>query len=259
MKVTVLSESKAIPAAIPEHGLSYLIEEDGNQFLFDTGASDIFLKNARTMGIDPGKIQMVILSHGHYDHGDGLQYLERKTLLCHPGCFVKRVGKQGSEPLGLALSRGEIEEKYTLILSREPYQLSEHLIFLGEIPRKNDFESRVTPYRLEDGGDDFILDDSGLACMTPKGLVVISGCAHSGICNMVEYAMEITGSRRVEAVMGGFHLKQVDDRTQRTIKGLRQMQVNRVLPSHCTREPALTAFHQAFGKEEVRAGEAYYF
>lgn len=259
MRITVLSEAEAIEGLTPEHGLSYLVAVDGQQFLFDTGASDVFLRNASNMGIDLQSVPTVVLSHGHCDHGDGLGFLREKTLVCHPGCFVKRYRKRGSGNLGMALSKEELAERFSLKLSRKPYQLTEHLIYLGEIPRRNEFEARDTPYRLEDGEEDFILDDSGLVYRGENGLVVVSGCAHAGICNMVDYAIEITGTRQLEAVLGGFHLKDMDARTAKTIEYLRERKVKHVLPSHCTRQPALGGFHSAFGMQQVVTGKEYSF
>jgi 7,8-dihydropterin-6-yl-methyl-4-(beta-D-ribofuranosyl)aminobenzene 5'-phosphate synthase len=250
IKITVLSEVKAMEGFLAEHGLSFLVEADGQQVLFDTGASDIFLKNAGRLGIDLQSVPTVVLSHGHWDHGDGLPFIQDKKLVCHPGCLVKRYRKQGSDNLGFALSRQDIEKNYSLALNREPYQLTEHLFFLGEIPRKNDFEG---------GEEDFILDDSGLVYVGEKGLVIVSGCAHAGICNMIEYAVEVTGIQQVEAVIGGFHLKRLDATTLSTIEYLKDRKVKRVMPSHCTKDPALEAFHRAFGMNEVKAGGEYLF
>jgi 7,8-dihydropterin-6-yl-methyl-4-(beta-D-ribofuranosyl)aminobenzene 5'-phosphate synthase len=259
MKITVLSEVKAREGYLSEHGLSFLVEADGQRILFDTGASELFLNNASRLGIGLESVQTVVLSHGHYDHGDGLPFLDRKKLVCHPGCFVNRYRRRGTGNLGLALSRDELEKRFDLQTTREPVQLTDHLIFLGEVPRNNDFEARTTPYRLEDGEDDFIMDDSGLAYLGDHGLVVISGCAHAGICNMVDHAVKVTGMDRIEGVIGGFHLKEMDQKTRRTIDYLRNRKVNRVLPSHCTKSPALEGFHRAFGIKEVLAGEVYSF
>ncbi|MDX9930050.1 MAG: MBL fold metallo-hydrolase, partial [Bacteroidales bacterium] len=90
MKVFVLTENNAGELTAEEHGLSYLIESDGRRILFDTGQSDLFLKNAAVMGVSLEGIDMIVLSHGHYDHGNGLEHLGGGKLLCHPGCFVKR-------------------------------------------------------------------------------------------------------------------------------------------------------------------------
>ncbi|MCK5135264.1 MAG: MBL fold metallo-hydrolase [Bacteroidales bacterium] len=259
MKLIFLSDTKARQNFQSEHGLSFYIEGDQKKILFDTGASNVFLKNAEKLGLDLDSVDMVVLSHGHFDHGDGLQFIDQKTLICHPGCFVKRYRKHGSGNIGLALSKSEIQSKFDLSLSKESLQLSQHLFFLGEIPRINDFEARKTKFILEGGEEDFILDDSGLACITERGLVVISGCAHSGICNMIEHAKKVTGIRQVEAVIGGFHLKILDNQTHKTIKYLKETGASKVFPSHCTMDPALSLFYDEFGRNEVIAGTEIFF
>ena len=259
MKLSVLSDAKAVDGYGSEHGLSFLIEVDQKKFLFDTGASDLYLRNAMKLDLDMAELDAIVLSHGHFDHGDGLQYIKDKPLVCHPGCFVKRYRKSGKGYLGLALSEEEIRTRFDLKTSRDPVQLSEHLFFLGEVPRENDFEAQHTKYRLEDGSDDFIRDDSGLACISEGRLLVFSGCAHSGICNMVEHARKVTGVKQVHAVLGGFHLKMVDWQTKRTIVYLKEIGVRRIYPSHCTQDPALSRMVELFGGLVPTAGTQYVF
>lgn len=254
MKLVVLSEAKAMDGYGSEHGLSFLIQEDDQKILFDTGASDLFQRNAQKMGINLTEVDQIVLSHGHWDHGNGLQYLDGLPLLAHPGCFVKRYRKGTQNNLGLALSKQEIEARFELKTSREALKLSEHLYFLGEIPRRKNFEALGTKYVLEGGEEDFIMDDSGLAYISDKGLVIISGCAHSGICNMIEHATHVTGIQRVYAAVGGFHLSSINNQTQRTIEFIMDAGVQRVYPSHCTMSPALGQFHKQFGFHEVKAG-----
>jgi 7,8-dihydropterin-6-yl-methyl-4-(beta-D-ribofuranosyl)aminobenzene 5'-phosphate synthase len=205
------------------------------------------------------ELDAIVLSHGHFDHGDGLQYIREKPLVCHPDCFVKRYRKSGKGYLGLALPEEEISKRFDLRTSREPVQLSEHLFFLGEVPRENDFESQHTKYQLEDGTEDFIRDDSGLACISEGRLVVFSGCAHSGICNMVEHARKVTGVKQVHAVIGGFHLSMVDWQTMRTIVYLKELRVKRIYPSHCTQDPALSRMVELFNGLAPTAGTQYVF
>ena len=259
MRLVVLSEVKPGEGFSGEHGLSFYIEHDQKKILFDTGASDLFLENAARLGVGLKGIDMVILSHGHFDHGDGLKFIGDIPLICHPACFVRRYHRGGFRNLGLELSMEEISEKFSLQLHREPYQISEQLFFLGEIPRLNGFEAKKTPYILEGGEEDFIMDDSGLACITGQGLVIISGCAHSGICNMIRHASEVTGVQIIRAVIGGFHLKDTGSRTLKTIEYLKKKRVEQVLPSHCTMEPALGLFHQVFGRNEVKVGQEFTF
>ena len=254
MKLVVLSDAKAMDGYGSEHGLSFLIEVDHIRILFDTGTSDLFIRNAEKIGIDLGDVEAIVLSHGHFDHGDGLQYVDGNTLVCHPGCFVKRYRKEGGVNLGLALTKKEIERKFKLKTSRDPLRLSEHLYFLGEIPRVNDFEAISTRYMLEGGEEDHVIDDSGLACITDKGLVVVSGCAHSGICNIIEHAKKVTGIEQVEAVIGGFHLGAIDRQTKKTIQYMNDHKIPGLFPSHCTRDPALRMFKEVLGSREVVVG-----
>lgn len=259
MKLLILSDAKAKNGYKSEHGLSYYVEHDNTRILFDTGASDIFLYNARKLGISLKSIDRVVLSHGHFDHGDGLQYLDPSTLICHPECFVKRYRKNGINNIGLNLSKSEIQKRFDLQQFREPYQISKRIFFLGEIPRVNEFEAKTTPFVKEGGAEDFVIDDSGLACVTEQGIVVISGCAHSGICNMIEHAKNITGINKVKAVIGGFHLSSDGMQTGKTIDYLKRNNVEMVFPSHCTMEPALSRFHESFGYNEVMTGQEITF
>lgn len=259
MNLTVLSEMRAMDGFESEHGLSFLIDVDQKMILFDTGASGVFKRNAARLGIDLDKVDRIVLSHGHWDHGNGLEHMEGKPLICHPGCFAKRYRKSGKDFLGLPFNKEEAAERFDLENFRKPIRLLDHLWFLGEIPRKNDFEALTTKYILEDGTEDFILDDSGLAVITDRGLVVISGCAHSGISNMIEHARRVTGVFQVAAVIGGFHLKAVNEQTRRTIEYLKGLEGIRVIPSHCTFDPALGYFHSVFGSSEVLAGACLVF
>jgi 7,8-dihydropterin-6-yl-methyl-4-(beta-D-ribofuranosyl)aminobenzene 5'-phosphate synthase len=259
LKISVLSEVKAMEGFGFEHGLSFMIEAGQKKILFDTGASDLYIRSAAKMGINLEQIDYIVLSHGHWDHGNGLRYIDGKPLICHPGCFVKRFRKGSLDYLGLSLSHKEAGKRFVLNMSRLPVRLSDNVWFLGEVPRENSFEAKQTKYQLEDGEEDFIMDDSGLVVKTVTGLVIVSGCAHAGICNMTEYARQVTGLTKVEAVVGGFHLKEINHQTLETISTLKTMGVKRVLPSHCTHEPALSLFHQEFGIDEVHTGACLAF
>jgi len=260
MKNTILIENTAGGKFLAEHGLSYLIEIDDQKILFDTGHSDVFLKNARQLGIDvENEVKTVVLSHGHWDHGDGLRYLQNKRLIAHPGAFIRRFRKKDFTPVGLSLSKKEIESRFELTESKVPVQLSENLWFLGEIPRQNDFEAQSTSFVDDFRNDDFIPDDSALAALVNKRLVVITGCSHSGICNIVEHAKKVTGVSNVKAVLGGFHLKDQNEQTRKTIEYFKTNKVEQIYPSHCTELPALTAFYEAFHNRQLKTGMALEF
>lgn len=259
MKVTILVDNCAGTSGLAAHGLSFLVDA-GKKVLFDTGPSDLVLHNAKRLDINLDEIDYIVLSHGHFDHGNGLEYLPgNKKLICHPSVFAKRYREKEGHYIGISSSREELEAKYDLLLTKEPVRVSERIIFLGEIPRLNDFEAKNTTFVDEQGNADFIPDDSGIAVLTKKGLVVISGCAHAGIVNTIEYAKLCSGIANVHAVMGGFHLKTDNNLTFRTIEYLKKEKVERVLPSHCTAYPALVKFSQVFGNKQVRVGDVYEF
>jgi 7,8-dihydropterin-6-yl-methyl-4-(beta-D-ribofuranosyl)aminobenzene 5'-phosphate synthase len=255
MKISILTENTAGGKFSAEHGISYLIEIDDQKILFDTGHSDVYLKNARHMGIDIEKeVKTVVLSHGHWDHGDGLRFLRNKRLIAHPSALIRRFRKKEFSPVGLSLTKKEIESRFNLTETKPPVQVSKNLWFLGEIPRKNDFEAQTTSFVDDLGYDDFVPDDSALAAIVKKELVVITGCSHSGICNIVEHSKKVTGISKVKAVLGGFHLQEHNEQTRKTIEYLKMNKIEQVFPSHCTELPALAAFYDAFQNRKIKTG-----
>jgi 7,8-dihydropterin-6-yl-methyl-4-(beta-D-ribofuranosyl)aminobenzene 5'-phosphate synthase len=258
MKITVLNDNAPGKGCLAEFGLSYLIEAD-RSVLLDTGITDIFIQNAVRLNISLDDVDTIVLSHGHYDHGNGLQYLRAKKLICHPDVFMRRYNKKDNSYIGLNLTEEDARRKFDIIFSRTPYNISPEIIFLGEIPRYNDFEAQITHFKDDTGADDFVPDDSALAITTSKGLVVISGCAHAGICNTIDYAREVTGISTIHAVMGGFHLRSDNEQTRQTIDYLKKLKVEKVYPSHCTALPALAKFYEAFNIHQVLTGDYFYF
>lgn len=259
MIISVLTENNAGKLTAAEHGLSYLIETDGKRILFDTGQSDLFLRNADIMGVSLKEIDMIILSHGHFDHGNGLEHLPGGTLLCHPGCFIRRYRQSDHSYIGLKYSREELAGKFNLITSREPYRISDSVVFAGEIPRNTSFESKVTPFSLDDGTPDFVTDDSALIMTLPQGLFIITGCGHAGIVNTMKHASAITGIDEIYGIMGGFHLKEDNLKTTETVHYLEDKTVTHILPSHCTAGAALVRFRSTFDTRPVRTGECLLF
>ncbi len=255
MKLTILTENYAGSGFLAEHGLSYLIECDGQNILFDTGHTDVFLRNAHKLCLNiQDQVNTVVLSHGHWDHGDGLKYMKNKTLVTHPKSFMKRYRKVNNSYIGLNVNKMELEKKYDIIETKKYYHISDDIVFLGEIPRLNDFEAKMSAFIDQEGEADFVPDDSALAMIQDKSLIVVSGCAHAGICNTIEHAKKITGIDKVDTVVGGFHLKHNDTLTQKTIKYFKEQNIENVFPSHCTDLPALSAFYDAFGITFLKSG-----
>jgi len=270
VKISILCEDQAKMGFkdkifLAQHGFSVFVEAE-ERILFDTGATNVFIHNAGLLDIDVYAANWIVLSHGHWDHTDGLKTFHEKDiskmkLLLHPGGFVDRRNASGQYN-GMFYSREEIALKFNLILSTEPYQLTDRIYFLGEIPRINEFESQNTAFFYMKGEDqlpDFIQDDTALAIKTEKGLVIITGCSHAGICNIVEYAKEVTRQNKVLAVIGGFHLLGDMFQLEKTIEYFNRNPVQHLYPMHCTDLPSLSAFHQAFAIQKLCAGDTIAF
>lgn len=258
MKLHVLVDNHAKGRFRAEWGLSMLLKTDNSKMLFDFGSSDLFLQNAKSMNVCLDDVSRCILSHGHWDHGSGLPYWKSGgELICHPEAFIKRF-REG-RMLGLPYSLEEAGERMSVKMSKAPFEIERNVFFLGEIPRETNFESRITPFVKADGSGDFVMDDTGLAMVTERGLTVLSGCAHSGICNMVEHARKVTGIRHVHGVVGGFHLKGRGERTLKTIAYMKDIRPDFISTSHCTDFEALTAFNEAFGSIPYGVGDVFEF
>ncbi len=236
-----------------EPGLSFLIETDGKKILFDTGYSDLFLQNAQKMGINLLDLDMVVLSHGHLDHSGGLFPLirhmtrsiiegfpvKKPLLVAHPWCFYPRP-KSPVPDTGTVLSEQELSRFFDVITTTIPRHLTTNLVFLGEIERAFKFEQVDPGTRkiiMPDGAakEDRILDDSALAFRTSEGLVIITGCSHAGICNIVEQAKTVCGNSRVIDIIGGLHLLSPEpSRLKKTAEYLRDLQLKSLHACHCT-------------------------
>ncbi len=250
IKISVLNDDRCnINKLVNVHGLSLYIETEEISFLFDVGQADCFIKNARQMNIDLSSVKLVVLSHGHYDHTNGLVNVANGTkIICHPNCTVWRKSNRTGEFNGMPLSRDEFTKKFNVKFAKEPYFISKNVVFLGEIERIYDFECKKFPSTLIDGSVDTAIDDTGIAIKAKEGLIVVTGCGHSGICNTVEWAKKVTGENKIYAVIGGFHLKNIDEQTIKTIEYLKNINVKNIVLGHCTSDEVCEYFKDKLRK-----------
>ena len=250
LKIIVLNDNRNECTSLQcEHGLSLYIQTDKTKILFDAGQTDVFIKNAEKLGVDLKDLDSVVLSHGDYDHGNGLKFLNlqnKLNLFAHKDIFKDRISKRTSNYGGLNQSKEALKSKFNLNLSAKPMLVADNVIFLGQIEKINNFETGGLPMVDKNGKDYPHLDDSGIVIKTSKGLVIVSGCSHSGICNTVEYAKKLTGENEILAVVGGFHLKELDKKTEMTIKYFKENNIKNVLLAHCTADKVCS-----FMKEEL--------
>lgn len=253
MIVKILVDNTALEGFECAHGFSALIEAD-EKIIFDVGPNSLFTENAIKMHVDLDEIKTIVLSHGHWDHGDGLKFVSGKRLITHPNSFALRFRKENKTAVGLLMKRAEIVSQFELIESKSPFWISDKMVFLGEIPRLNNFESQSTNFLLGGGSPDFVMDDSGIAIRSEKGLIVLSGCAHAGICNTVAYAKEVCDENKVYAVLGGFHLKKVDEVFEKTVAYFQQEKLDLLGATHCTSLVVQDEFKKYFKTIDLKAG-----
>ena len=242
MKLTVLADNNTFidQYYFGEPAACYYIEDGDKKILFDTGYSDVLIRNAEKMGIDLKKVDCIAISHGHNDHTGGLQFLNEYMdlsnveVIAHPTCFFPKV--MNGESIGAPFSTEKMAEISKFQPSRGFKSLTDRLCFLGAIPRMNGFENQKPIGTVDMYGtveEDFILDDSALVYRGEEGIFVITGCSHSGICNIVDYAKFVTGEDRVLGVLGGFHLFEDDEQLMKTVEYLESCKIEKIYPCHC--------------------------
>jgi len=240
-----------------EHGFSALVSvrrgSTTTTLLFDTGLSpDAMVINADRLGVDLSGVQAVVLSHGHFDHAGGLAGLAGKQgtrslpMVVHPKIWTRRrLAVPGREPdeLPTLSKRALAGEGFTVIERREPSLLVDGCVLItGEIDRTTEFERGMPAAHQEWTGsawqhDPLVLDDQALvAHVRGRGLVVLTGCGHAGVINIVRHAQRLTAVPALHALIGGLHLsgRAFEPIIGPTVDALTQMTPGLVVPGHCT-------------------------
>jgi len=233
--------------AIGEHGFSCLIETPEGNYLFDTGQGLGLRHNAEILGKKLSSIRGIVLSHGHIDHTGGLVKalgeVGNVDIFAHPEIFRRRywVGMHERRSIGIPFLRERLEELGArFVLERDFVRLTPRIWLTGEVPRTTSFERR-DPHLMarEEGGGplvpDLFSDDLSLVIDSPRGLVVVLGCAHAGLINILRHVVEKTGRRDIHAVIGGTHLGPAgDEQFTATLAALKTFGVEKIGVSHCT-------------------------
>ena len=278
MKLSVLMDNNTLIDRYftGEPGVSYLIETEGKKILFDTGYSNGFITNAAKLGIDLMEVDFLVLSHGHVDHTGGLEpllklFLQRDfesaatgravkrvvpELISHPYTFLPRV--LDNLKLGPLVTEGILSSFFRLNLTKKTVWITDRLFFLGEVERVNNFEAGTPIGKIKIDGtwqDDYILDDSALVYKSDNGLIIITGCSHSGICNITEYAKKLSGENRIVDIIGGFHLLDPSDELLgKTVSAIKLLNPQKIHPCHCTDLRSKAALLGAVSLDETGSG-----
>lgn len=249
MKITILVENTTAlinsKHCASEWGFSTFIETQQGKFLFDVGHSDIYWKNAQNLGIDLNVVDSIFLSHRHWDHVCGLRhhkFSSPKKLLTHPDT-VKHAPVEIRD-----IIRNDFE--YHSISGVKEF--ADGCFFLGEIPLMVPWEKG-----LHEG--EHLKDDSALAFKIKNGAIVLTGCSHSGISNICEYAKKVTG-QSLHAVVGGFHLVEDDvESINGTIQYFKSEKPRFICPMHCIDFPTSVQFYNELGITKFGAGDVLEF
>ncbi len=265
-----LSADDGFSTLLAEHGFSAIIQvKRGNKqatVLLDAGMSpNGILHNMGALGIKIDDIQAIVISHGHVDHTMGLPSLLEKLgstrvpLVFHPDAFLDRkLIMPGGHEVNVSAPKlaASQQEKIVLVQKSDPTPLVDNLILVsGEIARTTKFETGFPVHYTKRNGqwenDPFIMDDQSIIVnVRGKGLVVITGCCHSGIINTIRYAQILTHCQQVYAVLGGFHLTGgiFEKIIPATITELQKMNPTYLMPGHCTGWSAIHQIAQAMPK-----------
>ena len=250
IKIKILSENRENGKFQGEAGLSVFVEAFENKFLMDTGISDLFLKNAKLLNVNVDDIEKIILSHGHNDHSTGVQFLKNKEVIMHPVGFKKRWSVGRREFSGFPISEQELKEKHEVCLTRNPIEFYDNCFYLGEISMSVKFEADGNFSSMLDDQytqADYTEDDSGIAIKTNKGLFVMIGCGHRGVCNAIEHAKVVTGQNKIYGVFGGFHLRSLTkqkEKIDQTIEYFKQNNIKELYLGHCVSDKVIDYFEK---------------
>jgi 7,8-dihydropterin-6-yl-methyl-4-(beta-D-ribofuranosyl)aminobenzene 5'-phosphate synthase len=267
-KITILVDNTPSEGLIAEHGLSFWIETESTNILFDTGQGNLVESNAKVLDVDLGKTDILVLSHGHYDHSGGLPYVVNQNagieIYCHPAVVVPRY----NIPSGGQVKSSHMPQDAKIALDNvsadrlhwvtAPMAIAPDIGITGPIPRNNDFEDTGGPFFLDTERQhvDHIDDDLALWVKTSRGLIIVVGCGHAGLLNTINHMFDITGEKRVTAIIGGFHLKNASkERLEKTSRSLLDLNAKLVVPCHCVGGPAVESLRTTLG-DLVKPGYA---
>ncbi|SHG91625.1 MBL fold metallo-hydrolase [Tepidibacter thalassicus] len=249
--ITLMDNYSKEKKFISEHGLSMYIEKDGVKILFDTGQSKNFTINSRLLNVDLSNLDFVVLSHGHYDHTGGFRYLVENfkseyTLFVGDKFFNEKYSYNGEN---YRFSGNNFDLKFLVennininIVKKDIVEICKDVFIVKNFEASSGFEKINKRFYLKENGEyniDNFDDEIAIVIKTEKGLVVVVGCSHIGIVNILSTIRD-RFKQRIHMVLGGSHLKEADsNRIDMTIDYLKNEKIDIVSLCHCTGDEAI--------------------
>lgn len=263
MRVSILTENIVYKRGfLGEHGLSLLIDTGKERYLFDTGQSRVFLHNAAKLGINLKELDGVILSHGHYDHCGGMEFSQELgdvPVYIQEKAFEKKYSENlrtgELQYIGIE-NKGNWQKNVNIMeLSGGGTQISDGVYLLSEIPYTTYFEpvsGNFWKSNTQHPGHELLVDDMGdeqlLVIEEEEGLCIFAGCAHAGIINCLHYVQTVFPNKNIHCLVAGMHLKNcAASRVEKTIQTLKELEIDIIIPMHCTGVRAIAAIREFMG------------
>lgn len=243
MKVSILTENRTSKRGfLAEHGLSVFIEYNGTRILFDTGQTDVYLRNAAKLGIDLRTTDLIVMSHGHYDHCGGYAFFpetdKHPTAYIRENAFDRKFIKDTGGYREICIPWDYESRKSSITLTGAKTRIRDDIYLLSDVPQTAAFEKLSDKLAVESGGKmitDPMSDEQLLVIDTAEGLVVFIGCAHPGIANCLNHVIAQFPDRKIRTVLAGMHLGSIDDvRFVKTVSFLKKLDIGLLIPLHCT-------------------------
>ncbi|MFC1676193.1 iron-sulfur cluster assembly scaffold protein [Planctomycetota bacterium] len=257
--ITILVDNNASGNFQSERGLSLLLEYQDKRVLFDTGRTDLILRNAELLDVNLADTHAIVISHGHYDHTGGLKAVlniaSEATLYLHPEALKPKFSRKDNKTSmsGIPKSTKKIihalADKGRVAWTEMPTEVFPGLFITSRIPRITDYEDVGGDFFLDSNCNkpDTLLDDQAMFFDSPKGLAILLGCAHAGVVNTLHYIAGLSREKNIYAVIGGMHLINASSqRIERTIEAFKQYDVKKIGLAHCTGNNAVEKFKDVF-------------
>jgi 7,8-dihydropterin-6-yl-methyl-4-(beta-D-ribofuranosyl)aminobenzene 5'-phosphate synthase len=257
--ITTLVDNTTADKLQSEHGLSLWIEFGDKRVLFDTGQSDMIIRNAELLGINLTGADTIVISHGHYDHTGGLKAVldiaAHATLYLHPKALKPKYSQKDKKirmngmPDSAMEAINFLADSGRVVWTEMPTEIYPGLFVTSQIPRNTNFEGYGGNFFINQSCQkpDEFLDDQALFLESAEGLIVVFGCAHSGVVNTLNYVTKLTGRDHIFAVIGGMHLVNASkDKLERTIDAFKRYGIEKIVPCHCTGIKAIEKFKKVF-------------